>query len=104
MPLPGAGGETSLCGRFLASLEVLVEVLSRAERDSATLGLVVSVASASFELDFRLALSDEREALARGRILSMVLSETPALRRSETDEYGRLSIIFLAVTAPTPGN
>jgi hypothetical protein len=39
-----------------------------------------------------------------GVIFCMVALFTPALDRSDTDEYGRPAIIFLAVAGPTPGS
>ena len=43
------------------------------------------------------------ETVTSEAILSTVLAETPARERSETDEYGRPAMIFLAVASPTPG-
>src|SRR5262252_5336013 len=44
------------------------------------------------------------DTVTREEILSIVLADTPAFERSATDEYGRPSMIFLAVASPTPGN
>jgi hypothetical protein len=38
-----------------------------------------------------------------GVIFCIVALFTPALDRSETEEYGRPAIIFFAVAGPTPG-
>src|SRR5262249_29188829 len=43
-------------------------------------------------------------AVTWGRILVIVLFETPAFARSSTEASGRPAIIFFAVAEPTPGS
>lgn len=42
--------------------------------------------------------------VTNGVIFLMVAAETPAFDKSLVEEYGRPEMIFLAVTAPTPGS
>jgi len=46
---------------------------------------------------------EDEPTVTWGRILAIVLFETPAFAKSSTDEYGRPAIIFFAVAGPTPG-
>jgi hypothetical protein len=120
----------SLWGRLLACALLLLSV--SVARDGSVLELSLSVAvvevgslegsvdaeepsdflllffrvelSVSFDSAFADSAELMREAFTIGRIFFRVASEIPARRKSATDLYGRLSMIFFAVASPTPGS